>query len=550
MRYSSDIKVKKAEVMSHRERVIYYLLVSVGIFLTTIFGAWWFAFSHIPSNFQGIFHGIDIILFISLSYVVWYQIINEIFSWAVANTMKHPVPLTPQKGQKVAFLTAFVPGSEPYEMLETTLKAMKAVNYSHDTWLLDEGNDAEAKRICKLYGVKHYTRKGSPYYNTSSGPYKVKSKGGNYNSWFHQHGNEYEFVAQIDIDFIPKKDFLTKTLGYFRDPNVAFVGSPQVYGNTDESWIAKGAAEQAYGFYGSMQKGFFGSDMQLFIGANHVVRVKAHNSIDGYAGHIVEDHLTGMKFYSHRWKSVYVPEILAIGEGPASWDSYFSQQMRWAYGLIDILLTQSPKLFGKMRMHHVANYFLLQQYYFYGVAQIIGVVLLTLYFFFGIQATTMHLLPLILLYVPILLWQQVLFFWLQRFNINPKEESGFMLNAKFLNWAAWPIYFLAFIGAITRKRLTYKVTPKGKEQNIHTNISLFLPHFILGSFTFIDIIASVYLHHLAIQLLFWAFLNTIVMYYFVFNEVLKKIMPMVHKQFSNFILLFRFNRLSSNLLEI
>lgn len=521
-RKSSRIRLVKLDLMTKFQRVTYYVLLFIGLFLTSVFGLWWFEPSHIANNFHGLFHFADIALFLLLTYVVWYQIVNEIFSWSVANTMSHPLPMKPEQGLKVAFLTAFVPGTEPLDMLEKTLKAMVEVEYPHDTWLLDEGNNEDAKRLCKQYNVKHYSRKGIDKYNLPHGPYMVKTKGGNYNSWYDNHGNDYEFVAQIDVDFIPTKNFLTKTLGYFRDPEIAFVGSPQIYGNTHDSWVTKGAAEQAYNFYGSMQKGFFGSDMQLFIGANHIVRVAAHNSIDGYAGHIVEDHLTGMRFYANKWKSVYVPEILAVGEGPVSWDAYFSQQMRWAYGLIHILFTRSPKVFAKMRINHVVNYFLLQQYYFFGLAQVMGIILLTLYFLFGVQATAMQLLPLLILYVPLLIWQQVMFIWLQKYNIDPENESGFMLRAKLLNFAAWPIYFMAFVGVILGKRLTYKVTPKGEDQKTETNLSLFIPHIILGGITAFDIAIGAYLHHEAIQLVFWAITNTFFMWYFVTNILIEK----------------------------
>lgn len=516
-------KINKLSVMTIPQQTAYYLLVIIGLILTASFGIWWFEPSHIANNFHGWLHFVDILFFLLLSYVVWYQIVNELFSWSVARNMKHPQPMKPEQGLKVAFLTAFVPGTEPLDMLEKTLKAMVAVEYAHDTWLLDEGNNEDAKRLCKKYCVKHYTRKGITKYNLPHGPYMIKTKGGNYNSWYDKYGQDYEFVAQLDVDFIPKKDFLMKTLGYFRDADVAFVGSPQIYGNTKDCWITRGAAEQAYSFYGSMQKGFFGSDMQLFIGANHVVRVTAHNSIGGYAGHIVEDHITGMKFYTKNWKSVYVPEILAIGEGPNSWDAYFSQQMRWAYGLIHILFTRSPKIFRKMKIKHAINYFLLQQYYFYGLAQVIGIVLLTVYFLFGVQATTMELFPLLVLYVPLLIWQQVLFLWLQKYNIDPKNESGLMLKAKLLNYAAWPIYFFAFVGVIFGKRLMYKVTPKGTKQKSETSLALFIPHFILGSITVFDIFAGFYLHHEAIQLLFWAVANTLFMYFFVINVLVEKI---------------------------
>src|SRR5258706_928693 len=521
------LELQKKRVMSKMDLGIYYVLCFVGLLLTLVFTLWWFEPAHIPSNFIGRFHLFDFLIFAIVSYVVFYQIVHEVFSWVSVYFMEHPVYMLPEMGKKVAFLTAFVPGKEPYDVLENTLQAMKKVAYKHDTWLLDEGDDEEAKRLCKMYGVFHYTRKCIAKYNTENGQFKAKTKAGNYNSWYDKFGKSYDFVAQVDVDFPPKKDFLVKTLGYFKDPSVAFVGSPQVYGNTDESWIAKGAAEQAYGFHGSLQKSFFGHDMTLFIGANHVVRVAAHDSIDGYSGHIVEDHLTGMKFYTKGWKSVYVPEILAVGEGPATWDSYFSQQMRWAYGLFHILFHESPKLFKKMKPIHVINYFVLQQYYFLGFVQALGVLLITLFFLFGIQATPMRLTELLILGLPLVIIQQVMFLWTQKFNIDPENESGLMLRPKLLTIPAWPIYLLALISVVSGKRLTYKVTPKGKQQHYETKLLLFLPHFVFGTLTAVDIISSLEFKHFAPQILFWAELNTFFMYYFVgsvlFNNLLLKL---------------------------
>lgn len=519
---NSPIRIEKESVMSWQDQAVYYFLVFLGLTSVTVFGLWWFRPDHVPHNFPGIRHIFDFFLFTMLTYVVWTQIVNALFFWYCVYFMKKPKYLAPVERKKVAFLTAFVPGKEPYEILQKTLQAMVEVEYPHETWLLDEGNTEEAKRLCRLYGVKHYSRKGIEKYNKPDGLFKAKTKAGNYNSWYDCNSHRYEFVAQIDVDFVPKKIFLDRMLGYFRDPEVAFVGSPQIYGNTADSWIAQGAAEQAYAFYGSMQKGFFGMDMQLFIGANHIVRVKAHNGIGGYSGHIVEDHLTGMRFYAKKWKSVYVPEILAIGEGPSTWDAYFGQQMRWSYGLMDILFRHSPKLFLHMRLRHILNYFLLQQYYFYGFAQVLGIFLLTCYFLLGIQSTSMSFRELLLIYPAVLAIQEIIFLWLQKFNINPEKETGFMLHGKLLNFAAWPVYFVAFVEVVFGKKLSYVITPKGKEQNPGMiQLNLFLPHFILGSITFIEIIISSMTGNQALQLLFWAYINTFIMYFFVLSAAIK-----------------------------
>ncbi len=510
----------KLSVLTRWQQVQFAFYLTLGLGLTAIFGAWWFEPSHIPQNFTDGRHIFDYLLFFILTYIVWHHIMMEVFSWYISVYAKHPAATPPpENGLRVAYLTAFVPGAEPYSVLEDTMKAMSSIDYPHDTWLLDEGNDDEAKRICARYGVKHYSRNGKAHFNTDGGKFAKKTKGGNYNSWLEHYSDHYDIVAQHDMDFIPAKDFLTRTLGYFRDPQVAFVGTPQVYGNLDESWIARGAAEQTYGFYGPLQKGFYGHDMTLLIGANHIMRMSAYRDLEGYTAHITEDLLTGMKLYTHKnnWKSVYVPEALLIGEGPTTWASYFAQQMRWAYGCMDIFFRHSPTLLPKMRTRHIANYAILQQFYFSGVAQVAGVFLLTLYFLFGITSANMTLLPILVLYLPLVIYQIFLSVWLQRINIEPKSEHGLLLRGRLLSLAVWPIFFLAFVGAVRGKRLTYVVTPKGN-QDVEYTPSLFVPHLVLGSITLLDIIVGFALGNAAPVILFWALLNTLIMYYFFFSE--------------------------------
>jgi cellulose synthase/poly-beta-1,6-N-acetylglucosamine synthase-like glycosyltransferase len=527
--------VLKVKGMTAAQAVKFVLLLTIGIVLTIAFGIWWIQPGHIPRNFGGAFHPIDYALFLILTFVVWHQISMELLAWYAAVYIAHPDrPASPQPDLRVAYLTAFVPGAEPYSILEKTLKAMTGVAYPHDTWLLDEGNDDEAKKICERYGVFHFSRKGRDEFNTAGGQFAAKTKGGNYNAWLHHYAEQYDIVAQHDVDFIPRKDYLMRTLGFFRDPDVAFVGTPQVYGNQGESWIARGAAEQTYGFYGTMQKGFFAHDMTLLIGANHIMRITAYQDIGGYTAHITEDMLTGMKLYArgNKWKSVYVPEILLVGEGPTTWSAYFGQQMRWAYGCMDILFRHCPSLMPKMKFRHIFNYLWLQQFYFSGLAQVVGVLLLTTYFFFGVAPASMSLLPILILYLPLVAYQVLFQLWLQKFNCDPKTERGLLLRGKLLSLAVWPIYFLAFVGVVRGQRLSYVVTPKGgQEENTYVP-SLFHFHFILGSLTLIDIAAGFYRSFTSPVMLFWAILNTIFMYYFFLAEAAPPFVMHVRKALS------------------
>jgi cellulose synthase (UDP-forming) len=505
--------------MSRQEKIMHNLFGGIALLLVFAFAVWWFNPSHVPNNFSGFFRLFDFILFGIVSYVVWHPIVMSVLSWSVVSNIRELSAPKAVRGKRVAFITTFVPASESIELLHKCLPAMVKAHYAHDTWLLDEGDDPRAKEICKKYGVKHFSRANIEDYNQISGKYKKKTKGGNHNSWYDVHGSKYDFVAQIDTDFVPSKNFITRTLGYFNDPKVAYVVTPQIYGNTKESFIARGAAEQTYSFYGPILRGFDGMDMNMLIGANHVIRVKALEEVNHYSAHITEDLLTGMKLHANGWKSAYVSEVLAVGEGPSDWQSFFSQQMRWAYGCMDILIHHSPKLFRKMNNRQRFYYFLLQQHYFSGLAMALGSVGLILYFLFGLNTADLSLNTFLAYYLPVLAIMGLMALWMQRFHVRPKEERGALFAGKIISIATWPIFFIAFIGVIRGKKLTYKVTPKGDDKlDNQDSIRLFTPHFIIGAIALTCLLSIILTGRNSVVMIFWALMSFILMFFVPFAQ--------------------------------
>jgi cellulose synthase/poly-beta-1,6-N-acetylglucosamine synthase-like glycosyltransferase len=483
---------------------IFFSVFSVTI--VTIFAIWWFDPLHIPTNFGSTPTFLDIVIFLLVSYVLWHPIVMDVLTWCIASRIKSIRQQKPVPGLRVAFITTIVPANESLSLLDKCLPAMVNVKYPHDTWILDEGNSKEVKALCDKYDVKHFSRCGSRLYNAKIGKYVKKTKGGNHNAWYKAHGNQYDVVAQIDTDFVPRSDFLTKTLGYFRDPKVAFVGTPQIYGNTKDSLIARGAAEQQYSFYGSVLQGLSGMGMTLLIGANHVIRVSAFKDVDHYTAHITEDLITGMKLHANGWKSVYVPHPLAVGEGPNTWEAYFNQQLRWAYGCIDILFHHSLKYLRKMGVGQAIYYFFLQQHYFSGIAMALSICLLGLYFGFGLRAANVDTMKFLLFYSFVMLVCWLMSVWLQRFDVHRKSEGELLLVGKIISIAAWPVWFIGFISVLMGKRLTYKVTPKGEDgKNVRTPLRVFLPHFVFGVAAIVGLASSVFTHRQSPIMLFWTF---------------------------------------------
>jgi cellulose synthase (UDP-forming) len=525
-----DYFPRDAGKLPFRHRLAYGLLLSVGLFLAIRLALFWFSPARLPRDFGSRLDSGDIVMFAALTFVVWHRQLIDLCAWLICTRVEafRPAP-PPARGLRVAFITTFVPSSESISMLERTLSSIVRADYPHDTWLLDEGNDPRARNLCTRLGVEYFTRKGIECLNRERGVFLAKSKGGNHNSWYVSHGRDYDVVAQVDSDFVVRRDFLTRTLGHFRNPRVAFVGTPQIYGNMD-NFISRGAAQQTYLFYGPILRALSRRKMSLLIGANHIVRVSALRQIGWYQGHLTEDLATGKRFHAKHWQSVYVPLPLAVGEGPTTWAAYFTQQYRWATGCMHIFFSQSLWLNARMRRVHAFYYFLLEQYYFSGVSMAVAVLLLMLYYAFGWKSANLQIEQVACWYTPLVIWRQIITLYLQRFNVRPGLERGILWSGRLVTVAAVPIYFLAFVGVLRKKRVTFKTTPKGGTQSQDMDrLSVFAPHLALSGLLIGGMGLAILLGHTIWVFMAWGVATSVLLSIFPVRLLWQRLATAIHR---------------------
>lgn len=443
-----------------------------------------------------------LVLVLMIGAVELIRFIQSLTLIIFASKAKDPIPMEPGKGLRVAVLTTIVPGKEPLDLVAKTLEAMKQMDPGDenrmDVWLLDEGNDPEVKKRCYELGVYHFSRKGIAKWNMQKGAHKAKTKHGNHNAWRSGYEGAYDVVAQMDPDHIPRKDFLTRTLGYFKDDGVSFVVAPQVYGNGKDSWIAAASAFQAYVFHGIIQRGANGLNAPLLIGTNHLYRVSAFKQINGYQDSIIEDHLTSMVIYSSKdkdgvpLKGVYTPDILAVGEGPTSYTDYFNQQKRWAYGIWEIMLKSTPTMLRKMKLRQSLSFLMLQFFYpSVAVAWVFSSITALVLCFYPVylgEATN----TLFVAWVVSLASGFGLFFWLRKFNLVEHERKDWGLKGMALLLMCVPIYVNAALQALARRPLTYEVTAKGSLTSPDT-LMTFASHINWAAFNVLILTALIML---------------------------------------------------------
>jgi cellulose synthase/poly-beta-1,6-N-acetylglucosamine synthase-like glycosyltransferase len=382
---------------------------------------------------------------------------------------RDPLPVRPEPGLRVAFLTTIVPDREPIEVAERTLRAAREIVYDGklDLWLLDEGDSAQARQMCDRLGVHHFSRKGRGYLDLESGTFASKTKHGNHNRWLWEHAGDYDLVMFVDPDHVPLPIMAERLLGYFRDPEVAFVVAPQFYGNT-ENRITRWAESAQYLFHSVIQRAGNRRRCPMLVGTNAAVRTSAIRQ--GYVASITEDMATSLKIHTTKsevtgraWRSVYTPDLVAVGEGPSTWTEFFGQQTRWSAGTYDALVRQVWRTMFRLRPGAMLHYFLMLTYYpSVAIGWLMGITISACYLGFGVSSLRTNEVWWLSYYVDVAAMQYLLYRFMRRHNVSPHEPAGSSgISGMVVSALTAPIYARALVKVLLGRKLTFNVTAKG-----------------------------------------------------------------------------------------
>ncbi|MFF4160379.1 glycosyltransferase family 2 protein [Streptomyces sp. NPDC001678] len=458
---------------------------------------------------------LDTVMLVSIGLIELFRVVNVASNAHATWVARDPVPVRARPGTRVAFLTSFVPGKEPLSMVRATLEG--AVRIEHDgpldVWLLDEGDDPEVKRLCRRLGVRHFSRKGVARWNQPSGRYRARTKHGNYNAWLDAHGDAYEFMACVDTDHVPLPNFLERMLGYFRDPDVAFVVGPQVYGNYTTA-VTKAAESQQFLFHALIQRAGNAYGSPMFVGTSNCVRVAVLRQIGGLYDSITEDMATGLEIHrrrnpatGRRWRSVYTPDVLAVGEGPSTWTDFFSQQLRWSRGTYETLLRQFWRAAWSLSPGRLLNYgFMVAYYPMAALNWVLGALTCVLFLGFGASGISVEPSLWLMLYCDAAALQIGLYVWNRRHNVSPHEPAGSSGAAGMVMSAlSAPLYARSLVQALLRRSSRFVVTPKGDSAS-PDRLATFRTHLLWAALFALSLAASWALGHAHAAMRFWALL--------------------------------------------
>ena len=340
---------------------------------------------------------------------------------------------------------------EPTDIVRETAIAAKAMAYpSFKIFLLNDGlvakkdNWQEIEDLATELGVSCITRK------TPGG-----AKAGNINHALAQTTADY-FVV-FDADHVPHPSFLRETMGFFTDPKMGFVQTPQFYKNQDTNRITKIAWQQQTLFFGPIMTGKNRLNSAFMCGTNMAIRRSAIIEAGGMCEfNIAEDFLTSLFIHEKGWKSVYLPKVLAEGLAPEDFLNYYKQQFRWTRGSLEVIFKFNPLFRKGLTFGQKMQYLVSASYYLSGVVVLLDALLPIIFLFTGITAIVTSTMTLAAIFIP--------YMFLNLYALQRTSNFTYSFEAISFSLSSFVIQLNAVIAVLTNQKTSFAVTSKSQVQ--------------------------------------------------------------------------------------
>jgi cellulose synthase (UDP-forming) len=240
-----------------------------------------------------------------------------------------PEGLAPQRPYAVDVLVTCC--GEPLEVIRTTLTAVSQLSYSpYTVYVLDDGGDAEVENLAASLGF-HYgsrPRRGVP---------RLDAKSGNLN--FGLSLSQGEIILVLDADQVPQADIISRMVGFFNLPRVAYVQSRQEFLLPDgDPFYNRDEV-----FYETLQLSNDQANAVISCGSGVLYRRQALIEIGGFATwNLVEDFTTSYELVSRGWKGIYFPYGLSRGLAPETLAGVVQQRYQWCLDAMRLFFWDNP----------------------------------------------------------------------------------------------------------------------------------------------------------------------------------------------------------------
>lgn len=382
-----------------------------------------------------------------------------------------------RQGRYQPWVDVFIPTyDEPAFILRRTVIGCQAMDYPRKIiYLLDDTRRPEIKALAAELGCRYLSRTDNSH-----------AKAGNLNHATQQ--TQGELIASFDADFVPTRNFLCRTVGFFQHPKVGLVQTPQSFYNADP--IARNLGLEGVltpeeeVFYRQIQPMRDGVGSVVCSGTSFVVRRSALEDTGGFVTEsLSEDYFTAVRLAAQGNEVIYLDEKLSAGLAAEDIAAHASQRLRWARGTLQAFFIDANPLTIRgltplQRLGHLEGLL----HWFSSIPRI-GFLLMPLAYSFlqvvPIQATARELLY---YFVPYYLVQLTVFAWL-----NERSRSA-LLSDIYSLVLVFPLAVTVVQAMVNPFSRGFQVTPKGTSSHrFQFNWKLGWPLVILFGLTAISL---------------------------------------------------------------
>lgn len=274
-----------------------------------------------------------------------------------------PAPVSPRNHYPKVSL--HVPAySEPPDLVIATLNALAKLRYPNFEVLVIDNNtsdpalwkpvEAHCRRLGERFRFFHVDRLAG-------------AKAGALNFALRHTDPDAELIGVVDSDYQVKSGFLAALVGYFDDPAMGFVQTPQAY----REWRPHHYLRMCNWEYNLVFATTLVSRNErmaaITVGTMGLIRRKALEEVGGWAEWCVtEDSELAVRIHALGYRSVYLNTVFGKGLIPESFQDYKKQRFRWTYGPIQELrrhfrlflpkpLARPSALTTAQKVHHLIH---------------------------------------------------------------------------------------------------------------------------------------------------------------------------------------------------
>jgi len=374
-------------------------------------------------------------------------------------------------------------------ILEQTIVGAMSMDHSNTrVWICDDGRRQWLRQLCQAHRCGYITRTDNAH-----------AKAGNINNalvYLYDLGEPMEFIAILDADFVPRPDFLTRSLALMRDPGVGIVQTPQHFVNADpiQGNLALNGVwpdEQRYFFDVVMaSKDAWGA--AFCCGTSSVIRFEPLMQIGGFpTDSVTEDYLVTLRLRAIGFQTIYLNEPLSLGLAPEGLKEYITQRSRWCLGFVQICLGNSGPLRPRNGLTFVDRINLSETFLYWSAShafRVLALIIPVLFLLFGIQAVHASVQDAIGYFLPAFIVQMSIMGWMTQGRVVPIMADISQLLA------AHTVLKAVAAGLLQPVGQKFKVTAKGGNRDTlfveWSLLKLLLGYLIL---TIVAVISAFYL---------------------------------------------------------